>query len=88
VDDRDPNVVYSGLGGVITEEGVTVELSIHRLEGQPGWAMEVVNQEGTSTVWNELFETDDAALVEFRRTVDEEGMKEFLDAGNVVPFKR
>lgn len=41
---RDPNIIYSGLGGVVTEQGITVELSIHRLEDQPGWAMEVVNQ--------------------------------------------
>ena len=50
--------------------------------------MEVVNEHGTSTVWNELFETDDAAFAEFRRTVDEEGMREFVDDNNVVPFKR
>lgn len=53
-----------------------------------GWAMEVVNQQGTSTVWNELFETDDAAFGELRRTVDREGMKKFLDDSNVVPSKR
>lgn len=85
--ERDPNIVYSGLGGVVTEQGITVELSIHRLENQPGWAMEVVNHKGTSTVWNELFETDDAAFAEFRRTVENEGMSEFLDDSNVVPFK-
>ncbi len=86
--DRDPNIIYSGLGGVVTEQGITVELSIHRLEDRPGWAMEVVNQRGTSTVWNELFETDAAAFAEFRRTFDEEGMKEFLDDSNVVPIRR
>lgn len=85
---RDPNIIYSGLGGVVTEQGITIELSIHRLEDRPGWAMEVINQRGTSTVWNELFDTDDAAFAEFRRTVDEEGMKEFVEDSNVVPFKR
>ena len=52
--DRDPNIIYSSHGGIVTEQGITVELSIHRLEDRPGWAMEVVNQQGTSTVWNEL----------------------------------
>lgn len=85
---RDPNIIYSGLGGVVSEQGITVELSIHRLKDRPGWAIEVINQLGTSTVWNELFDTDDAAFAEFRRTVDEDGMKEFLDDTNVVPFKR
>ena len=86
--DRDPNIIYSGLGSVVTEQGITVELSIHRLEDRPGWAMEVVNQRGTSIVWNELFDTDDAAFAEFRRAVEEEGMKVFLDDSNVIPFER
>jgi len=88
VTDRDPNIVYSGLGGVVAEQGITVELSIHRLKDRPDWAMEAINQRGTSIVWNELFYTDDAAFAEFRRTVDGEGMKAFLDDSNVVPFKR
>jgi uncharacterized protein len=81
-------MIYSSLGGAVTEQGITIDLSIHRLEDRPGWAMEVVNQQGTSTVWHELFETDEAAFAEFRRTVDQEGMREFLDDDNVVPFKR
>ena len=85
--ERDPNIIYSGLGGMVTEQGITIELAIHRLEGRPGWAMEVVNEKGTSTVWNELFETDDAAYAEFRRTVQEEGMSNFLDESNVIPFR-
>ena len=42
----------------------------------------------TSTVWDELFPTDEAAYAEFERTVAEEGMLAFLDKGNVIPFRR
>lgn len=84
--DRDPNIVHSGLSGTVTEDGITVELGIYRLEHDPKWALEVINEAGTSTVWDELFETDEAAYQEFRRTVDEEGMVSFLD--NVIPFRR
>jgi hypothetical protein len=84
--DRDPNIIQSGLSGTHTEDGVTVKLAIYRLEHEPNWALEVINEAGTSTVWDEVFDTDDAAFQEFRRTIDEEGMVTFLD--NVIPFRR
>lgn len=86
--DRDPNIITSGLSRTVTRDGVTVELAIYRLEHDPKWTMEVINAAGTSTVWDELFETDEDAQREFQRTLDEEGMGAFLDTGNVIPFRR
>lgn len=88
MDDRDPNIITSGLSQTISEGGVAVELAIYRLEHDPTWTLEVINQVGTSTVWDELFDTDDDAYREFRRTVETEGMDVFSDSGNVVPFRR
>jgi hypothetical protein len=85
---RDPNIVRSGLSGPITEQGITVDVRIYRLEEQPGWSLDVVDSTGASTVWDELFETDELAFTEFRRTVVEEGMGAFVDRGNVIPFRR
>lgn len=84
--DRDPNIIHSGLSLTISEQGIRVELAIFRLEHDPNWALEVINESGTSTVWEEVFQTDEAAYEEFRRTVNEEGMLTFLD--NVLPFRR
>ena len=86
--EREPNLVTSGLSGVVTEDGVTVEVHIMRMEDETDWSLEVVNDAGTSIVWEDRFPSDEAALVEFRRTVAEEGMRAFLDDGNVVPFRR
>jgi hypothetical protein len=85
---RDPNIVRSGLSGPNTEQGITVEVRIYRLEDQPGWSLEVVNSTATSTVWDDLFGTDELAFTEFRRTVVEEGMRVFIDRGNVIPIRR
>nr|WP_221239618.1 hypothetical protein [Sphingomonas xinjiangensis] len=71
-----------------SRDGVTVRVEIYRLEDRPGWALEVVNGEGTSTVWDELFETDDAADAAFRETLAAEGMVAFLDGATVIPFRR
>lgn len=85
--ERDPNIVTSSLSSVVTEQGVTVRVNIIRLENEPGWSLEVENEHGTSTVWDDLFATDEAAHAAFRHTVDEEGMRAFLGAV-VIPFRR
>ena len=86
--DRDPNLVTSGLSRTVEIDGVTVHVNIYRLEDDPQWALEVVNAEGTSTVWDAVFDTDEEAFVAFQLTVEEEGMEAFLDRGNVIPFRR
>lgn len=86
--ERDPNIVTSGLSGIVTEQGITVEVHIIRLEDEPGWSLEVVNHSGTSTVWDDSFATDDAAWAAFRHTVEQEGMRAFLDQAIVIPFRR
>ena len=83
----EPNLIMSGLSGVFTQDGINVEVNIVRLE-HTDWSLEVVNDVGTSIVWDELFSSDVAAHEEFRRTVADEGMNIFLGDGNVIPFRR
>ena len=86
--ERDPNIVKSGLSRTVKKDGITVEVSIIRLEHETEWSLEVVNSEGASIVWDDLFSSDDEAFAEFERTVAEEGMRTFLDKSNVIPFRR
>jgi hypothetical protein len=86
--ERDPKIVKSGLSRTVKKDGVTVEVSIIRLEHETEWSLEVVNSASTSTVWDDLFASDDEALAEFERTVAEEGIRTFLDKENVIPFRR
>lgn len=88
MEDRDPNIVTPGLSRTVTQDGVSVELGIYRLEHDPKWTMEVVNQAGTSTVWDEQFNIDEDAHREFLRTIEELGLVAFLGFDNVVPFRR
>ncbi len=86
--DRDPNLITSSLSREVSRDGVTVRIEIYRLEDRPGWSLEVVNDRGTSTVWDELYETDDAADAAFHEVVATEGMITFLDNATVIPFRR
>ena len=84
---RDPDLIHSGLSRRITLEGHDLAIEIYRLENT-GWSLEVVDEYGTSTVWDDLFETDQDALNQVMNTIEEEGLGAFLDNSNVVPFPR
>ena len=74
IKERIPNLVRSGLSGIVSKDNVTVEVIIVRLESESNWSLEVVNDAGTSIVWDDLFDSDDDAYAEFQQTVEEEGM--------------
>lgn len=75
---QDPKIVLSPLSGKVTKDGITVDVQIYRLENGKEWCLEVVDEEGTSTVWEDLFPTDQLAHTEFRRVLDEEGIMAIL----------
>ena len=66
--EKDPEIITSRHNGYVTKDNVTVQLCIYRLENTK-WTLEVVDAEGTSTVWDDEFETDDAAYAEFQKTI-------------------
>jgi hypothetical protein len=78
VSEDDYPIVQSDLSGRFTRDGVTVEVHIYRGEDEPKWVLEVVDEQDGSTVWDDLFPTDQSAFEEFKRTVETEGMQVFL----------
>jgi len=80
---NDPN---SGLSQRMTVEGCEFRIEIYRLEHEPNWTLEVVDEDGTSTVWDDKFETDQAAFDEVIRTIEKEGLSAFRDNDNVIQF--
>jgi hypothetical protein len=69
----DPKLITPPLSEPFTEGDMTVDVQINRLEDTQ-WTLEVFDGEGTSTVWEGLFETATDAKAEFLRTVAEEGL--------------
>ena len=58
----------------MTDKGHTVRLEIYR-GPDTGWTLEAVDASGNSTVWDDLFPTDQAALDEALRTIRDEGIE-------------
>lgn len=63
----------SPLCQALSDDGKTVQVEIYR-GGGSDWHLEVVDEVGNSTVWEDQFPTDSGALEEARRTIREEGL--------------
>ena len=66
-------LIYSPLNRTVSRDGRSVEVEIYRAENED-WILEVVDQHGNSTVWDDPFPTDQSALDEAMRTIDEQGI--------------
>lgn len=79
--DDDPVLITSGLSQKLEEDAYDFEINIFRLEDEERWTLEVVDQDGTSHVWDETFPLDSAALAEARTAIRVEGPKAFIAGG-------
>ena len=84
--EHEPNLINSRLSRRFTWSGYALRVEIYRLDDRPGWTLEVVNQEGTSIMWDDVFDSDRDADAAFRDTLVKEGIAAFLDDSNVIPF--
>jgi len=73
----DPKIIQSALSRTIQEDGIELRIDIYRLE-TTDWSLEMIDERGTSTVWDDLFPTDQAALDEALKAIHEEGIRNFL----------
>lgn len=76
VDDSEPHIIESPLSQQVTRHGVTVRIEIYG-DSHDRWILEVVDAENASHVWEEHFETDQQALDEALRALDEEPLEFF-----------
>jgi hypothetical protein len=75
-DDDELDFIESPLCQSVTRQGVAVQVEIYA-DSEGGWILEVVDVEGGSHVWEARFETDQLALTEALRALDEEPLEFF-----------
>ncbi len=75
--DDDIQLIHSPLTQTYSADGHTLQVEIYRGAGSH-WILEVVDERGTSTVWDEQFETDTAALAAAFLAIEEEGIHHFV----------
>ena len=69
--DDEPPIVESPLSQRLSRNGVTVRVEIYG-DQEGKWILEVLDQQNTSHVWDEHFDTDHQALAEAIHTLEEE----------------
>ena len=73
--DQDPEVEFSPLCRPVTRDGLTIRVAIYRVpEIDARWSLEVIDQSDASTVWDDLFDTDEEAYAAFEEALAEEGI--------------
>lgn len=71
------DLINSSLNQRYTSEGKTVRIEIYRMPGTL-WTLEVIDESGNSTVWDEEFETDAEALSLALTDLGRDGIDEFI----------
>ena len=66
-------IVMSPLSQKISSAGKTVQVDIFQ-DGKGGWILEVVDEFGNSTVWDDPFKEDAEALNEVKKVILSEGI--------------
>ena len=79
---EDPKLEVSSMSQEVSSGGRTVSVEIYRLEGETSWTLEVVDEYNNSTVWDDSFETDSAALTEAKKAVLSEGVNSLIGPAN------
>ena len=72
---EESKLVYSTHCQTISRDGKSVDLQIYRSEIDD-WILEVVDEFGNSTVWDDTFSSDDRANTEFLDALAREGIDE------------
>jgi len=67
----------SPLSQKISESGKMVDVQIYR-GGGSGWLLEVVDEFGNSTLWDDQFTSDQEALDEAKSTIKDEGIDSLI----------
>jgi len=67
----------SPLCQTISSGGKTIRVEIYG-DGEGKWILEIEDEFGNSTVWDEHFDTDKAALVEAKKSILAEGVGTFI----------
>jgi hypothetical protein len=73
----DDQLVISPLCRSVKSKRHKVQVDIYR-GPDTGWTLEVVDKFNNSTVWDDLFATDQEALDEALRTIQDEGIESLV----------
>lgn len=79
--DDEPTIIYSPLRQRISSDSTHIDVEIYRGENEAFWLLEVIDEEGASTVYDDRFASDQAALYEVMDAIQKYGIRVYLEEG-------
>lgn len=70
-------IILSDLSEKYSSDNKSVQIDIYQ-DGEGGWILEVLDENNNSTVWDDPFPTDVAALNEAHEAIHNEGIGSFI----------
>lgn len=78
---EDAKIETSPLSGLLTVDGVTVNVQIYRVaDSNNRWMLQVIDEQNTSKVWDDTFASDRDAYAEFYRTHENDGVNSLVES--------
>lgn len=80
-------IEYSRHCGPLSRDGCSVQVEIYRGRGETGksWILEIVDDaSGDSIIWDEQFETDQAAYDQLMKETEERGLAKVIEDSEEV----
>ena len=77
MENNSPETEFSSLSQHLRSNGKTVKVEICRGD-DGGWNLAIIDEFGTSTIWDEEFDTEAAALKEAKATIRDEGIDSLI----------
>jgi uncharacterized protein YecA (UPF0149 family) len=75
-------IEHSSFERTITRDGSSVRIFIYRGREDAGWILEIEDELGGSTVWDDLFDSDRAALDEALQAIEQDGIHSFAEGSS------
>jgi len=79
---QETEIEYSEFSQNLSSGGKTLSVKIYRIKGTEGWSLEIVDEYNNSTVWDDLFQSDTAAITEAKKSILEDTAAVFVGPSN------
>jgi len=74
----EPKLIVSKKSQPLSSDGKTVNVEIFRLENEKRWTLAIDDEFGNTSIWDNTFKSEKAAILEAKKSVLEEGINNFI----------
>ena len=75
---NEPELIVSKKSQPISSGGKTVYVEIYRLENEKRWALAIDDEFGNTSISDNTFKSEKAAILEAKKSILEEGINHFI----------